>query len=93
MLQQTRGRGKNEIRRRRAEHDQIEIGGFYAGRVERVRRRIKGQIARRLAVGGDASLADAGARNDPLVTGLDALLEILVGDDLFRQIAAGAEDA
>jgi hypothetical protein len=58
-----------------------------------VRRSVEREIAGRLAVGGAAALADAGARGDPLVGGVDELLEIGVGDDLFRQVAAGAGDA
>jgi hypothetical protein len=58
-----------------------------------VRRGVEREIAGRLAVGRAAALADAGARGDPLVGGIDDLLEIGVGDDLLRQIAAGAGDA
>jgi hypothetical protein len=58
-----------------------------------VRRSVEREIAGRLAVGGAAALADAGARGDPLVGGVDELLEIGVGDDPFRQVAAGAGDA
>jgi hypothetical protein len=54
---------------------------------------MKGQITRRLAIRSLASLTDSGARSYPLVTGLDELLEILVGDDMFRQIAASARNA
>ena len=35
-------------------------------------------------IGGDASLPDAGAVDDPLVVGLDQLLEVRVGQDAFR---------
>jgi hypothetical protein len=58
-----------------------------------VRRGVEREVARGLAVGGAAALADARARRDPLVGGLDGLLEIGVGDDFFRQVAAGAGDA
>ncbi len=58
-----------------------------------MRGRIEGQIAGGFAVCGAAPLADAGARGDPLVAGVDEFLEVGVGDDFFRQIAAGAGDA
>jgi len=58
-----------------------------------VRGRIEGQIAGGLAVRRAAALADAGARRNPLVAGVDELFEIGVGDDFLRQIAAGAGDA
>jgi len=58
-----------------------------------VRGGVEREVARGLAVRGAAALADAGARGDPLVARVDELLEIGVGDDLFRQVAAGAGDA
>jgi hypothetical protein len=58
-----------------------------------VRRGVEREIAGRFAVGGAAPLADAGPRGDPLVGRVDDFLEIGVGDDLFRQVAAGAGDA
>jgi hypothetical protein len=54
---------------------------------------IERQVARGFPVRGPAPLADAGARGDPLVGGVDELFQIGVGDDLFRQVAAGAGDA
>jgi len=58
-----------------------------------VRGGVESEIAGGLAVGGAAALADAGARGDPFVGGVDELFEIGVGDDFFRQVAAGAGDA
>lgn len=54
---------------------------------------MKSQIACGLALCRLASLTDSGARTNPLVTGLDEFLEILIGDNLFRQIAASARNA
>jgi len=54
---------------------------------------MEGEVARRFPVRRKAPLADAGPRGDPFVTGLDPLLEVGVGDDRFRQVAAGADDA
>jgi len=56
-------------------------------------RGIERKIARGLAIGRAAALTDASARRDPFVGRFDDLFEIGVGDDLFRQIAAGAGDA
>jgi hypothetical protein len=58
-----------------------------------MRGRIEGQIAGGFAIGGATALADAGARRDPFVAGVDELLEVGVGDDFFRQVATGAGDA
>ena len=52
-----------------------------------------GQVGRGLAVGGDVPALDPGARADPFVAGVDQLLEVGVGQDLFRQVAPGAGDA
>jgi hypothetical protein len=58
-----------------------------------VRRRVERQIAGGFTVGGATALADARARRDPLVGRIDGFFEIGVGDDFFRQVAAGAGDA
>src|ERR1700690_3619897 len=39
------------------------------------------------------ALANAGARADPLVGGIHALCQVVVGDDVARQIAAAAYDS
>jgi hypothetical protein len=54
---------------------------------------MESKVTRRLAFRSLASLTDPGARSYPLVTGLDELLEVLVGDDMFRQVAASARNA
>ena len=41
------------------------------------------EAGRRLVVGGDTALTDAGALDDPLVVGLDHALEVGVGQDAF----------
>ena len=93
MLQQT-GRGrKNDVGGGRAKHDQVEFRRLHAGRFHGSGSRMEGEIARGFTIRSLASLTDTRARADPFVTGLDELLEILVGDDVFRQIAAGACDA
>jgi hypothetical protein len=54
---------------------------------------VEREVAGGFAIGSHAPFADAGARGDPFVGGIDEFLEIGVGDDFFRQIAAGAGDA
>jgi hypothetical protein len=39
------------------------------------------------------ALADAAARGDPLVGGIDEFFQFGIGDDAFRQKTAGARDA
>ena len=42
------------------------------------------EVGGRLAVGGDVALADAGALRDPLVGGVEAAGQLVIGDDLLR---------
>jgi len=41
---------------------------------------------------GDAALADAGARGDPLVRSLDRFFQLGIRQHLFGKVAAGADD-
>ena len=65
----------------------VDAGGF-----QRAHGGVVGEVAGGLAFGGDVALADAGARGDPFVAGIDELRQVVVGQHLFRQIAAGAGD-
>ena len=58
--------------------------GVEARVLERGQGRLVREIARRLVVGRDVPMLDAGAALDPLVRGLDHLLEIRVGEDSLR---------
>src|SRR5690606_3356420 len=93
MLEQTGRRRENDVRRRRADDQQVNVGSGNASRFEGAGCRMKCEIAGGLAIRRLAPLADSRARAYPFVSGLDELLELLVGDDLFRQIAARARDA
>jgi hypothetical protein len=93
MLQQARGRWKNQIRRGGADHQQFNLVHRHTGGGERGARGALRQIAGGLALGRDVTLADARARCDPLVGGIDEFFQIGVGDDPLRQETAGAGDA
>ena len=67
--------------------------GARPGGLERAARGVLGQVDGGLAVGGHVAALDAGAAADPLVGRVDDLLEVEVGDDLLRQVRAGAGDA
>ena len=58
--------------------------GVEAGVLERGEPGLVREVARRFVVRGDVAMLDAGATPDPLVRGLDHLLEIRVGEDAFR---------
>src|SRR5690606_21138556 len=98
ILHEARRAREDEIGRRGGDDDEVEIGGGEPGRIERVARRLGGQLARGHALGGDVPLADAGTGDDPLVGGVDAARtelrdQFVIGDDARRQAAAGTDDA
>src|SRR3546814_5839360 len=84
------GRGEDDVGRGRAEHDQVDLGGLDAGRFQRTHGGVVREVTGGFAFGRDVALADAGARGDPLVAGVDDLRQVVVGEHLFRQVAAGA---
>jgi hypothetical protein len=92
VLQQT-GRGReDEVGRRRADDDEFDLADVDASGVEGRAGRALSKVGRGLAFRGDMALADAGAAVDPFVGRVDELFQVRVGQDLLRQIAAGACD-
>ena len=92
-LQPARGGRVDPVRRGGPDHDEVEIGRLDPGRLEGAPGRPFREIAGRLPRGGDAPFADAGAFPDPLVRGVDALRELVVGENPLGETAAGAGDA
>src|SRR5690606_2048067 len=86
---QAGGGREDEIGRGRADDDQLDLGGFDTRGFQRAHGGMEGQVPGGLALGGDVALADAGARRDPFVGRVDELREVVVGQDLGRQVAAG----
>ena len=66
--------------------------GVRPGVLDRGRARFDGEGGGGLTLGGDPSLADAGALDDPLVAGVDALFELGVGEPLVGECGAPAGD-
>src|SRR6185503_15381782 len=64
-----------------------------AGVLDRGGTRLDGEAGGRLAARGDPTLTDAGALDDPLVRGVDALLELGVGEPLLGEGGAPSCDA
>ncbi len=88
-----RGRRRERVvRRRRADNDQINVHGGNIGRRQSAVGGAYREVGGEFTVGGDVSLADAGARDDPLIRGLDPLRELGVGDDPFRKIRTAPEN-
>jgi len=81
------------IRRERREDDGVDVLRLEPRVLQRHAARRNREIARaRAGVLDVATLADAGALDDPLVGGGHELGEVVVGDDLRRDVVADAED-
>jgi hypothetical protein len=92
VLQQTGGGRKNQVGRCRADNDEFDLANVDPGGIEGRAGRALGEVGRGLAFRGDMALADAGAAVDPFVGCVDELFQVRVGQDLLRQITAGACD-
>src|SRR5581483_6380875 len=90
VLDDRGGRRHLLVRRRRAEHEQVDGVGPEAGLLERGG---AGGDSQRRRGTADAAFADAAALDDPLVAGVEGLLEVVVRDDLVRQRRAPSDDA
>src|SRR4030088_1687251 len=84
---------KDVVGGRRSRDDEIDFLRNDSRRGKRRAARLDTQIAGGLRGFGDMTLADAGARPDPFVGGVHLFGQIVVGDDLRRQIAPGTDDA
>ena len=78
---------------RGGDDEEVDGVGSEAGVLDRGGARLDGEARGRLAARGDATFADAGALDDPLVAGVDALLELGVGEPLLGEGGAPTRDA
>ena len=86
-------RGRQRIVRRAGPDDhQVDLRGVDAGHRQRVPGGVDGEGGGRLVIGGDATLADAGAGLDPFVRGVDHGRQLGVGHDAQRRIHPPAGD-
>ena len=92
-LQHARGAREHHVRRSGRDHDETDVLRADAGRLDCLAAGRKREIARVFGVRSDMALANSGARENPLVGGIHHALEVLVGEDFARQVAAGAHDA
>jgi hypothetical protein len=86
VLEQARGAGEDRIRRRRAHDDESDIARRQAGLRDGAERRLLRHVRRRHPVLDDVALADARALQDPLVAGLDELLQVRVRQHPRRHV-------
>ena len=84
--------GKGVVGRRSGDDDEVDVGGDETGVGERRDGGSRRQRRSRLAVGGDVTLANAGALHDPFVGRVDHRRHFGVADDALRQRGADAAD-
>ena len=93
-LQQAGDAREDVVGRRGGDDDQVERVGIDPGSLERALAGCEGQVAARRRRVGEVAGTDAGARDDPLVAGVDATgHQIVVADRLPGQVAADTGDA
>ena len=98
FLHQASSRGEHHVGRGGGHDDEVDLLGTPARSFERLARGGHGEVAARHTFRGEVARANAGALNDPLVTGVDVALgqqldHVLVRQALRRQIATGTGDA
>src|SRR5262249_25068563 len=72
--------------------EKVDGVGGESGVLDRGRASFGGEGRGRLAGGRDATFTDAGAFDDPLVGGVDPLLEVGIGEPLIGERGAPARD-
>ena len=93
FLQNTGGTGEHHVRRSGSDDDQVQIGGLQAGTFQGTLCREVGQVTGFLVFCRDVARTNASARDNPLVTGFDALSQHRIRHNSFRQVAAGTKNA
>ena len=98
LLHQARGRRKHHVRRAGCDDDQVDARGIDIGGFERAPCRGHREVAAADIGLGEVACANAGALDDPLIGGFDAVdrelrSQSVVGQAFGRQEAAGAGDA
>jgi hypothetical protein len=86
MLHRDRRRRKRAVRRRGRQHDQIDRLRVDPGIGERRARGIDRQMRGELAFGGNVTLPDTGALDDPLVGRIHLRRQFGIGQNPFGQI-------
>src|SRR4051812_9001431 len=87
------GGGKAFIRRGGGADDHVQLAGIDAGIDQRGAGGAKRKVRGLFAGLGDIALADAGALADPLIRGVHALGQIVIGDDIGWQAGADTDNA
>ena len=93
LLQQAGGAGKDTVRGRGRDDNEIDLARCLAGSLHRLGRRNFCQVTGRFITGGNMPLVDSGPVTNPFVRGIHDLFQIMVGQGLLGQIAAGTDDS
>ncbi len=92
VLDQAGGAREHHVRRHRPADDHADVGRRQPRVGDRLNRRLLAQVRRRHARIDDVPLADAGPLQDPVVGGVDHLLEIGVGQQPRRHVGGQRRD-
>ena len=86
-----RGRGKGIIRRRRCQHDQIDIGRKTPGILDRPFRCARRKHRGRLALGRNMAALDTGPLDNPVIRCIDDFFNVRIGENAFGQVMSAAD--
>ena len=93
FLDDTGGGGELHIAGAGGHDDQIDIPGGHSGHFHRFTGGGGAKVRRRLVIGGDMALFDAGPAKNPVVLWRYRVRQHRVGQYFFRQVGADAGDA
>ena len=98
VLEDGGGRGENHVRRRRRDDDQVDLRRVATCRLQRMPAGFERQVAAGDVRRSEMARTDTGALHDPLIGGFNPALcqlaaQIVVGDAVWREVAAGAGNA
>jgi hypothetical protein len=86
-----RCRGKGIIRRRRCQHDQIDIGRKTPGILDRPFRGARREHRGRLALGRNMAALDTGPLDNPVIRCIDDFFNVRIGENAFGQVMSAAD--
>ena len=86
-LHEARRRREEHVARDRPDEDHVEVFGPHVSALQRELGRLRAEVRELLPVRDDVPLLDPGAARDPLVGGVDELLEVRVAQDFLGTAA------
>ncbi len=92
-MHQAGGRGKRHVGREGAEDNEVDVARIDVGVGDAADGGLVAQVAGRLVRRGVAAFEDAGALDDPVGVEAETVEQVLVGDDRFRDVVTGSQNA